>query len=133
MVIMYDFTTAQPRIRIEQRSLPPGDSYRWHLHIQDVADPLCVSTGTAHWDPTGRMPANPGAYTPMIGVLESYEVGDMSGKWGTFSANLNGQVVEYIDMTLLNTGNQPGWGARSIQLHSVNNNNAKVACANLVM
>ncbi|KAI9145988.1 hypothetical protein BKA69DRAFT_1046668 [Paraphysoderma sedebokerense] len=129
VTFIYDFVANPPRVRIEQRSIPAGDTFRWHLHVREVTDPLCVSTEVAHWDPTRRN-VN-GVYNPVMGRLDSYEVGDMSGKWGPLNANLNGQIVDYVDPTLLDTGGL-GWGARSIQLHSVGRNNAKVACANLV-
>lgn len=71
----------------------------------------------------------------MPGNLSSYEVGDLSGKWGAINATLSGQVAQFTidDSTLsLNESDINYIGFKSIVIHAKNSTGTRLACANIV-
>jgi len=125
--LLIDYTGVNATITVNQTTIPSNDTFKWHLHLQSIVGDDCDSAGSVHYDPTTQNKGT-GQYNPVPGNLDTYEAGDLSGKWGTFNSTTNGKVWVLNDPTL------PGANftqVKSLVLHSVTRNNIKVACANI--
>ncbi|KAI9140110.1 hypothetical protein BKA69DRAFT_1081919 [Paraphysoderma sedebokerense] len=126
--IMLDFTTSdQPKIMVNQTTVPAGTNYKWHLHKLDVSSSSTCDTTGGHYDPTNKAPGGNYTVAPSSADKTTYEVGDLSGKHGVLKSDNNTQNWTIVDTTL------PGadtWDVKSIVIHNATSG-AKIACANL--
>lgn len=92
------------------------------MHDKPVPeDGNCTATG-AHLDPYER------GQKPACNPLhrETCEVGDLSGKWGSFTGDIE---TQFADLWTSTKAGEPGFfGNRSITLHT--NNGTRITCAN---
>ncbi|XP_042341844.1 uncharacterized protein cusr [Plectropomus leopardus] len=101
----------------------------YHVHILPVkpgsSDPCSNANILGHYNPLGWNISNsPG---PGVGTVDQYEIGDISGKFGTL-AGLNKSMAVYMDP------NMPLYGpfsivGRSVVIHAPNG--SRIRCANI--
>jgi Cu/Zn superoxide dismutase len=116
--------------------------FAYHVHVNPVAlgDNACASAG-GHYDPfmangtSGLVNAtdapNP-LYHPAPGNLSTYEVGDLSGKWGILST-FDGSIAprSFYEHYLRLSGDYSILG-RSVVIHDALTN-VRIACGNITL
>ncbi|KAI9142767.1 superoxide dismutase [Paraphysoderma sedebokerense] len=114
-------------INVEASILHGSTAYKYHIHQYPVpSNGDCKATGD-HYDPTGRN-AQPEGYKPTPGSLDSYERGDISGKFGPLFSTPSGEVYSryYYDPTL----SLQDVKGKSIVFHDPSG--ARIMCGNIV-
>eukprot|EP00158_Paraphelidium_tribonemae_P005474 Partr_v1_DN27362_c0_g1_i2_m46654 putative superoxide dismutase len=104
-----------------------GFVYNWHIHVNRITG--ACSTAGAHYSPYGVVLGTP-VTKPVAGRYLTYEVGDLSGKFGKISAGYIAPTT-YIDSSLrLQSSLVNIVAGRSVVIHS--NSGGRVACANIL-
>ncbi len=100
------------KIHVYAIGLEPGKSYKYHIHELSVSNGDC-KTVQGHYNPTY---VDINASKP--GDLQSYEIGDLSGKWGPLVGDNKGVFgpKTFEDPTINIKGNF-GIEGRSIVIH----------------
>ena len=114
---IYSEKSRSTRIKVDVEGLQDGQKYNYHIHEKPVTNNDCSTTGE-HFNPTkAPYPQERGKY------FESYEVGDVSGKFGPMVPENGGKFRNwepYYDptMTVGEEGSNRDILGRSVVIHA---------------
>ncbi|XP_038046396.1 uncharacterized protein LOC119720675 [Patiria miniata] len=123
-----EFDRAKVSIELSQLDQLAGG---WHIHVlpidpDNVDAPCSAASVQGHYNPFG---ADGGQDAPATGTHDMYEVGDLSGKFGSF-ASLDSITAVYMDTNLDLTGPR-SVGGRSLVIHRDDAAGSRMVCSDL--